>query len=408
MRLRRPSGFSADGQSGDETRANGLLWNFEELLTDLYDLSRVPECWQRFLTRLCTDLHASAGVIVRCERAHEPEQLLAAHLERADDYAKLKEAGERPAGNGGGGASILPSMKNGKLGGHATFSMSLEPADTHCLLRSLGIRHMLCARYAGDAQDSVCLAIGRMLDRAPFDETEIGRFAKVAPYFEWAIQLADLFAKMTANVKASTAVLDLLPTGVVILDEQGACVTMNRAAREALDPDGTALRFIKRNLPKAGAAEQNGDDPDSSPQVLTLPSHAPGQRSVAVLWDIPDDRPDQQRKLAFIMDPDHKHSTGIDVAALERIYGLTATEARVAALVAESNSVAEIAEQMGTTAHTVRTHLRHIFEKTGTERQVDLVHLLLQSPLALRLPRKRQAAKPTSGPAAEKSSLVRG
>jgi DNA-binding CsgD family transcriptional regulator len=181
---------------------------------------------------------------------------------------------------------------------------------------------------------------------------------------------------------------------------------MNRAAKEALDPDGSALRYIKRNMVRNGTAEQNGDGAKSSPQVLSLPPHIAGHRSIAVLWDIPDDQSDQQRKLAFIMDPDHRHNAEIDVATLEHIYGLTVTEARVAAFVCQNKSVAEIADQMGSTSHTVRTHLRHIFEKTGAERQLDLVHLLLQSPLVLRLPQKRaQPRQVLAQPAAKPPPL---
>jgi DNA-binding CsgD family transcriptional regulator len=388
------SGPCADGQFGEEPRSNGLIWNFEELLSDLYDLSRVPECWQRFLARICFNLNATVGIIARRETLHDLEQPLAIYVQDESDHARLQELCKRRGHNGNGALAFLPMTENGGRDVHA---INLERPGPDCLLRAFGVRHALSVRTPADRQPSAHLVIGRMPDQPPFDEAELDRFAKIAPHFEWAIQLAELFAKMTANVRASTAVLDLLPTGVVILDEQGACVTMNRAAKEALDPDGSALRYIKRNLAKNGAVEQNSDDAGSSPQVLSLPPHIAGHRSIAVLWDIPDDQPDQQRKLAFIMDPDHRHSAEIDVAALERIYGLTVTEARVAALVGQNKSVAEIADQMGSTSHTVRTHLRHIFEKTGAERQLDLVHLLLQSPLVLQLPQK--CTRPRQAPA---------
>lgn len=398
------SGPGADGQSGEGPRSNGLIWNFEELLSDLYDLGRVPDCWQRFLARICFNLNATVGIIVRRETPHELEQPLAMYVQDESGYARLQELCKHHSHNGNGALAFLPMVDNGGQGVHA---ISLERPGPDCILRAFGIRHVLSVRTPADRPPSAQLIIGRMPGQLPFEEAELSRFAKIAPHFEWVIQLAELFAKMTANVRASTAVLDLLPTGVIVLDEQGACVTMNRAAKEALDPDGSALRYIKRNLAKNGAAEQTGDDPESSPQVLSLPPHIAGQRSIAVLWDIPDDRSDQQRKLAFIMDPDHHHSAEIDVAALERIYGLTVTEARVAALVGQNKSVAEIADQMGSTSHTVRTHLRHIFEKTGAERQLDLVHLLLQSPLVLRSPQKRARPQRVSAQSSAKPPLVR-
>lgn len=387
------SATCAGEQPGGEPRSNGLIWNFEELLSDLYDLSRVPDCWQRFLARICFNLNATVGIIARRETSRDPEQALAVYLQDESGHARLQDICKRSTHDGNGAHAFLPVVESG---GRSVHAINLERPGPDCILRTLGVHHVLSVRTPPDRQPSAHLIVGRMPGQAPFDDAEMERFGKIAPHFEWAIQLAELFAKMTANVRASTAVLDLLPTGVVVLDEQGACVTMNRAAKEALDPDGSALRYIRRSLVKNGTTDHNGDGATASPQVLSLPPHIAGHRSIAVLWDIPDDQADQQRKLAFIMDPDHRHNAEIDVAALEHIYGLTVTEARVAALVGQNKSVAEIAGQMGSTSHTVRTHLRHIFEKTGAERQLDLVHLLLQSPLVLRLPQKR--ARPRAMP----------
>ena len=255
MRLQPPSGLAANDQF--ELQAGGLFWNFEELLTDLYDLSGMPDCWQRFLKRICNDLQASSGVIVRYDGGAEAERLVTAYLPNDADLLQLQETCDKRQANGRRVSPILPRPTNGKAG-HTIFATSLDTPNADCLLRSLGVRHLLQARYGGDGRDTISLVIGRNEDEAPFDELETARFGKIAPYFEWAAQLADLFAKMTASVKASTAVLDLLPTGVVILDEQGMCVTMNRAAKETLDPEGATLRFIKRNLPKAGPAEPAG------------------------------------------------------------------------------------------------------------------------------------------------------
>lgn len=407
MRLRRPSGASPNGQLTEESRHSGLPWDIEELLTDLYDLSRAPDCWQRFLTRVCVGLKAAVGVIVKRDPGQPSEQVIAVQMPDGADRARLHEAWAKHACTGNGALPLLPPCENGNHGEASVIAIDLEKSGAACSLRSLGVGPLMYARKGGEGHP-VLLAVGRLSGQPCFDELDLNRFAKVTPHFEWAFQLAELFAKLTANVNASTAVLDLLPTGVIILDEQGACVTMNRAARETLDPDGTALRLIKRSVPRNGQQEQGTENASAHPQILSLPGRTTGHRSVAVLWDVGGENSDQQRKLAFIMDPDHQRSADIDVAALQHIYGLTATEARVAALVAESRSVAEIAERLGSTAYTVRTHLRHIFEKTGTERQVDLVHLLLQSPLALRHPRRSQPGRPQAEHHPEKSSIEHG
>ncbi|WP_336488127.1 helix-turn-helix transcriptional regulator [Methylobacterium nigriterrae] len=63
-------------------------------------------------------------------------------------------------------------------------------------------------------------------------------------------------------------------------------------------------------------------------------------------------------------------------AALERIFGLTPAEARLAVLLAGGATTAEAARMQGVSIATVRTQLGAIFAKTRTNRQADLVMLV--------------------------------
>ena len=56
--------------------------------------------------------------------------------------------------------------------------------------------------------------------------------------------------------------------------------------------------------------------------------------------------------------------------------GLTQAELRVLLSIVEIGGVAEVAEVLGIARTTVKTHLRHVFEKTNTSRQADLVKLV--------------------------------
>lgn len=248
------------------------------------------------------------------------------------------------------------------------------------------MHHVLVARTIEDRDRMAYITVARAPHQQPFALADEGLIETLLPHFQRALQLASLFEKLKADAKASAAVLDLIPVGVVILDERGGCVMMNEAARKLLDADGAILRHVAINIAKARGTERRADGRAQDPQILSLPSQGGTQPLLAIIWDVPDDATDRRHNLAFILNPEQRHSVDIDLKALERLYGLTLTEARVATLLAGSNSVAEIADQLGNTAHTIRTHLRHIFEKTGTDRQVDLVHLLLRSLIALQAP----------------------
>ena len=87
--------------------------------------------------------------------------------------------------------------------------------------------------------------------------------------------------------------------------------------------------------------------------------------------------------IVFVGDPEAREDT--DEELLRMLYGLSDAEARVAALLVRAKSVKEVSEGLQVSLNTVRTHLKRIFEKTGTRRQAELVQLVLQSPVFSRL-----------------------
>ena len=66
------------------------------------------------------------------------------------------------------------------------------------------------------------------------------------------------------------------------------------------------------------------------------------------------------------------------MAAFGQSYGVTPSELRVLrAVVEEVGGLKAIAESLGISQATVKTHLHHLFQKTGTRRQADLVKLVM-------------------------------
>lgn len=68
------------------------------------------------------------------------------------------------------------------------------------------------------------------------------------------------------------------------------------------------------------------------------------------------------------------------VEVLRSVFGLTQSEARVAAALAGGRSPAEIALDLGISRGTVHVHLRSIFLKTDTHRQSELVAMIARLP----------------------------
>ena len=83
------------------------------------------------------------------------------------------------------------------------------------------------------------------------------------------------------------------------------------------------------------------------------------------------------RAILFITDPE----TTADVRRqrLGEDFGLTPAEAAVAAEVVKADGLQAVSGRLGISLETVRTHLAHVFDKTCTRRQAELIRLLLLS-----------------------------
>jgi len=86
--------------------------------------------------------------------------------------------------------------------------------------------------------------------------------------------------------------------------------------------------------------------------------------------------------LLFITDPEQRLDVSPEIIA--RLFGLTASEARLASALSRGDSMEEAAEAMGVTVSTARTYLKQVFSKTGTGRQADLIRMILTSPALVR------------------------
>jgi len=56
-------------------------------------------------------------------------------------------------------------------------------------------------------------------------------------------------------------------------------------------------------------------------------------------------------------------------------FGLTRSETELVDLLLLGRSLREVARERGVSYETVRSHIKHVFSKTGTHRQIDLVNL---------------------------------
>ncbi|MGH7022354.1 MAG: helix-turn-helix transcriptional regulator [Caulobacteraceae bacterium] len=259
------------------------------------------------------------------------------------------------------------------------------------LLRRVDIHSILIFRFALRGTVATNMSIGRPLRREQFGAHEIALASRLQPHLMRAIELGRRAAAKRGLAEDVTRFLDRSPDGFILLDEQLAIRQMNLAA-ERLIARRDGLRVFAGRL--CGATQEA----TNRLAALVARARAPNPRhrsGGSMALPSPSGRPPlsvtvapaRPGRLAFF---DTGPLVIVCVADLEatvrspgdhlaELFGLSPAEARVALALFEGLTLREAADASGVSFNTVRTHLARIFDKTGVNRQSELVRLMLRS-----------------------------
>lgn len=252
------------------------------------------------------------------------------------------------------------------------------------------------------------LTLTRARAAGDYDEQDLALLERLAPHFKRAMDLYRMLAGAVGLKDALESSIDRLPIGVALVDADGRALAVNDRAQEILarhdglrqEADGTLRAGREEQAADLGRliehASRCGQDADSSGGTLSLDASGGGRPLSVMVTPLRLERQalGDPRVLAavFISDPDRRPAAAEE--SLQRLYGLTRAEARLASLLVSGHSLEEVARRLKVTTNTARTHLKRVFAKTKTSRQGDLVSLVLSGVEALRpseLPRSRPA-----------------
>lgn len=243
------------------------------------------------------------------------------------------------------------------------------------------------------SQYFVPFGLHRNRSHGAFERAHLMALSHIIPHMQRATQMTLRLDALAARAHAVEAAWDRLAFGVLVLDGNGRILWANRAGERMLAKQdgicghgGSLLAAANganarlQQLIGEAARTANGDGlcnggailiprrPPASPLSLTV-SPLRTERSQIATGGIT-----APAVLVFVNDPDLAPT--IPVALLQQIYNLTERETRLAVLLLEGLDVRDIGERMGVSMHTVRTHLRHLFDKTNTRRQAELIRVL--------------------------------
>jgi DNA-binding CsgD family transcriptional regulator len=216
------------------------------------------------------------------------------------------------------------------------------------------------------------------------------RFALVVPHVRRALAIGQVIDLKKIEAAALADSLDTLPAGMFLVDATGRIVHANlcghvmasegnvlnaRGGRlSALDPE------VDQGLLDAFTAAGRGDGSMGRKGLAVALKARDGTRYVANVLPLTSGARRRAGVLysavatVFVYKADFDLASPPEVIANE--FKLTPRELRVLFAIVEVGGVPEVAEVLGISSATVKTHLGRLFEKTGAGRQADLVKLV--------------------------------
>jgi DNA-binding CsgD family transcriptional regulator/PAS domain-containing protein len=241
--------------------------------------------------------------------------------------------------------------------------------------------------------------IQRPRSGGPFGPEELERLHSTLPHLRRAFQIGRQLAQSEVERQAMLALLERLPTGVVLLDEHRRVVFLNRRA-EAMLAAGDGLSLTARGLevpvPELQSAlerlihdavETGAGRASASGGALSVPAAAGREGYQLLVTPLRTERlrvdvgRDRICAALFVQLRDAQPALAPEV--LRDLFGLTPAEARVTLALVQGRKPEEIAQALDTSRFTVRAQLSSIYEKLGVHRQAEVVQRVLSSPVLL-------------------------
>jgi DNA-binding CsgD family transcriptional regulator len=231
------------------------------------------------------------------------------------------------------------------------------------------------------------ISFNRRGTTAPFGDTDIDHLRLIAPHVRRAVTISDLFGLKAIEAATFGSVLETFQFGVVLVDGDLGIVHANAAAKTMLDGSGP-MRIEKGRVTLADRGTQGalaravrdaaGDASALGGRGIGIP--ASGKDRPCVIHVLPLRQGQLRRGIGsravaalFIAPASLPARTPAD--ALAAIYDLTPAETNIFELLVAGSTQAEIADRLGIAPSTVKSHVLHLFAKTGSRRQADLLKL---------------------------------
>jgi len=350
----------------------------QELIDRIYECSFAPDMWPDVLDELSHLADAQGGVLFAARERVSRWTASPAICEHVENFMR----GDWLS-NCTSGGKLFSRRHPGFLTDEDVYTAEeLERDPNYCeFLRPRGLGFSAATAIALPTGDTGIICLERAHRRGPVEPSIIRQLDELRPHLARAAFLATRLQLERARVAGETFALIGLPA--LVLDDDGRVISANdptnalnkyvrwrahdrvslidaaadgllRQAMDALDHDLVGA-------PRSFAARASDD---AGPIIANLVPIRGAARDIFV-----------RCAAVLVMTPvGAPQAPAIEL--VQSLYDLTPAEARVARGLVYGKTLEEIATEQAVSRNTVRTHLRGVMEKTGCNRQAEVVALL--------------------------------
>ncbi len=383
------------------------LASYDDLVHAIYAASLEPSRWPAVVERIALQFDGCASALLT--PLHSPEQgglifsfnLAPGTIERwaregrhADPFVqRASERGLLFEGSTVLGDELVPSHELVQTGFYRE------------LWKPNGIGRV-CSGVIFGANDThqlpAVFSVYRRLSDPLFDTADKELLSRLLAHISRSLGVMFHLRSDSVRAAASAAALDRLACGVFLLEASGSILFANRAGQEmqaAGNPfaQGSAASTLQ-NLRLSSDGDAHAREKFAAmlnAALLERPADT-GHFSDALVVSDAEGKPGYVIHVAPLRIGENDmlavsprqvkaivvaYSLGtiasVKQGALEQVFGLTVAEARAAIGVLAGGSVKSMAARLGVSSNTLKSQLKAVYEKTGVNRQADLLKILL-------------------------------
>ncbi|CAJ1495693.1 helix-turn-helix transcriptional regulator [[Mycobacterium] kokjensenii] len=361
--------------------AKPTLEDFSRIVGSVYSSVMVPENWTGALADLQHLIDAQCA-LVRVDEAGRTIRDASLKAEARADYENYYRRIDY----------VLEALARSPIGvmtsGRTLVGLNSQSEFNIDWLRPLGMADGIFVRLTDGVAPLAFLTAG---PRPPEPYAPLVR--ALVPHLQQALRSHAHLKEMQHRIGDLGTVTRSLRQPVITVTTESRIVYANEAAEAVLrSDDGLRVRDGRLEAVSAGtdtvlqhdlgAALTGGEGHPRGSSLLCArrPPLRPYVIEVLPVDPVGTDAGAARRAMVVVIDPELESAA--TATLLRRHYRLTAGEVDIAVMVLRGGGAKDIAERLSLSQATVKTHLQHIFDKTGVHRQSELVRLLsdLRSP----------------------------